>query len=77
MINPTEADIGRGVIYRCAPAFEAEPGVITSLGREADDPRLRTIFVRYATQHPTAPGQGTYAGDLEWENQGQKDGASS
>jgi len=68
MIEPTEADIGRGVIYRCAPEFKAEPGVITSLGREQPDrPDLRTVFVRYATQHPTAGGQGTNAGDLEWE----------
>lgn len=67
MIQPTESDIGRGVIYRAAPAFEAEPGVITSLGRETPEPGRRTIFVRYANQHPTAPGQGTYADDLEWE----------
>lgn len=67
MIEPTETDVGRGVIYRAAPAFVAEPGVITSLGAPTIDPRRRTIFVRYATQHPTAGGQGTNAEDLEWE----------
>lgn len=67
MIDPTEADIGRGVIYRAAPQFEAEPGVITSLGHPTSDPSRRTIFVRYATQHPTAGGQATTADDLEWE----------
>lgn len=61
MIKPTEADIGRGVIYRGGhPNAEAEPGVITSFNE-------RVVFVRYATQHPSAAGQATDPQDLTWE----------
>lgn len=69
MIHAVAADVGRGVIYRSAPQFDPEPGVITSLGAETEDPSRRTIFVRYATQHPTAAGQATTAEDLEWEHE--------
>jgi hypothetical protein len=65
MIKPTQDDIGRGVIYRTAPAFEAEVGMITSLGPECKDPRRRTIFVRYILSGWGA--QATNAEDLEWE----------
>ena len=29
-INPTKSDIGRRVVYRSAPYYEAEEGVLTS-----------------------------------------------
>ena len=62
MIEPTESDIGRGVVYRGHhPGAEAEFGVITSVGADC-------VFVRYATQHPAANGQATDQRDLEWEH---------
>ena len=62
VITPTQADIGRGVVYRGhPPGAEAEPGVITSVGADC-------VFVRYATQHPAASGQATDPRDLEWEH---------
>lgn len=51
MIDPTEDDIGRSVIYR-GGAGEIEEGVITSFNSEF-------VFVRYKKQHPSAPGQAT------------------
>lgn len=59
MIEPTEADIGRGVIYRAGDG-RSETGVITSMNRDF-------VFVRYSSQHPTAGGQATERSHLEWE----------
>lgn len=56
-IQPTEADIGRKVIYRSAPEFLPEEGVITSIGR------IGNVFVRYGAG---ATSQSTDAGDLDW-----------
>lgn len=58
MINPTEADIGRGVVYM--PGFGvAEDGAITSFND-------KFVFVRYQKQHPSANGQATSREDLHW-----------
>lgn len=46
MINPTEKDIGRYVVY-CSKYGPKEDGVITSFN---DD----VVFVRYQKQHPSA-----------------------
>jgi len=60
MINPTEEDIGRGVIYQASyPDAPREDGVITSINEYV-------IFVHYKNQHPSAPGQATSREDLEW-----------
>lgn len=56
---PTEADIGRAVVYQQHRDAPAEDGVITSLN---DD----YVFVRYARQHPGARGQATKRKDLKW-----------
>lgn len=60
MINPTEADIGRKVIYTpmCAPAESnwREEGVITSFNEHY-------VFVRYDRQTTSAA---TARCDLEW-----------
>ena len=55
---PTEADIGRGVVYTPAHG-PAEDGVITSINDSF-------VFVRYKKQHPSAPGQATSREDLRW-----------
>ena len=60
MINPTDDDVGRGVVYQASyPDAPREDGVITSFNEWS-------VFVRYATQHPSAPGQATSREDLEW-----------
>lgn len=56
-IEATEADIGRKVIYRAAPSYEPEEGVITSIGR------IGNVFVRYGSQ---AGNQSTDKSDLDW-----------
>lgn len=56
-IKPTPADIGRKVVYRSAPGFEPEEGVITSLGR------IGNVFVRYGAGSTSAS---TDASDLDW-----------
>jgi len=56
---PTEADIGRGVVYTPYSGAQAEDGVITSLNDEF-------VFVRYKGQHPGAGGQATRRQDLRW-----------
>lgn len=58
MINPTEKDIGRGVIYQGShPNAELEPGLITSFNDSA-------VFVRYdGKRHSQATGRE----DLRWE----------
>lgn len=59
MIDPTEKDIGRGVIYRrdSKLAGETEVGVVTSF-------HGRAIFVRYAGKRTS---QCTSPEDLDWE----------
>ncbi len=60
MIEPEEKDVGRGVIYQAShPGAPREDGVITSFNDH-------TVFVRYSTQHPSAPGQATSREDLVW-----------
>jgi len=57
MINPTETDIGRKVIYLVdSPRGEKEEGVITSFNPTA-------VFVRYGSK-PTP--QATSREDLTW-----------
>lgn len=56
-IEPTEADIGRKVIYRSAPDYKPEEGVITSIGR------VRNVFVRYGSGSTSAS---TSIEDLDW-----------
>lgn len=58
MIEPTEADIGRTVIYtgNRYPGGKAELGVITSFNE-------RTVFVRYGADRAS---KGTDPADLEW-----------
>jgi hypothetical protein len=57
MINPTLKDIGRGVVY--LGGADPEDGAITSFNDNF-------VFVRYAKQNPTAPGQATKREDLVW-----------
>lgn len=60
MINPTKADIGRGVVYtgNRYPGGQTESGVITSFNKYV-------VFVRYdGERHSKA----TDRGDLEWED---------
>ena len=60
MINPTEKDIGRGVVYHASyPDAPKEDGVITSYNDTC-------CFVRYSKQHPSQNGQATNRADLEW-----------
>lgn len=60
MINPTEEDIGRAVIYQAGhPGAPREDGAVTSFNEHS-------VFVRYRWQHPSAPGQPTLREDLEW-----------
>ena len=60
MIDPTEADIGRGVVYQASyPNAPREDGIITSFNEHV-------VFVRYAGQHPGTFGQATSREDLEW-----------
>lgn len=58
MIEPTEADIGRKVVYtgNTYPGGELEEGVITSLN-------TCSVFVRYGKN---AGSQATARKDLEW-----------
>ena len=55
-INPLPSDIGRKVVYRTAPNYEAEEGVITSLAGPL-------VFVRYGDAVNSA---GTSLRDLDW-----------
>ena len=61
MIDPTEADIGRGVIYRAGSKLvgERERGVITSFNASA-------VFVRYTNGSTSAA---TSREDLTWEGE--------
>jgi hypothetical protein len=57
MIEPTEDDIGRAVVY--VPAIGPhKDGNITSLSKRPD-----TVFVRYKVNGPSIK---TYCRDLEW-----------
>lgn len=56
-INPTEADVGRAVVYRAAPNYDAEQGIITSIGR------IGNVFVRYGLGSTSAS---TDCNDLDW-----------
>ena len=56
MIEPTEADIGRSVIYTGGP--KPERGVITSFNE-------RYVFVRYGDPRP-GEGLATSRENLEW-----------
>lgn len=66
MIDPTQADVGRAVVYtpphdRGRP-LAAEEGVITSFNKSF-------VFVRYGTY---ATPRATKRGDLEWKDGGPK-----
>lgn len=63
MIKPTEADIGRAVIYQGGHPADKDEGVITSFNE-------RVVFVRYRSQHPSANGQATSPDDLSWAHSG-------
>lgn len=56
-IVATDEDVGRMVIYRTAPNYEPEEGVITSIGR------IGNVFVRYGSG---STSQSTDMGDLDW-----------
>ena len=58
MINPSEADIGRAVVYtgNRYPGGKPEQGVITSFNDYA-------VFVRYGADKGS---KGTSRADLEW-----------
>ena len=55
-IEPDPIDIGRKVVYRTAPNYEAEEGVITSFND-------MVVFVRYGANVST---QATARHDLDW-----------
>lgn len=55
-IKPTKEDIGRAVVYRTAPNYEPEQGIITSFNE-------KNVFVRY---HGTQGSQATNPDDLDW-----------
>jgi len=56
-ITPQESDIGRAVVYRAAPDYKPEQGIITSIGR------IGNVFVRYGLGSTSAS---TDIGDLDW-----------
>ena len=56
MIEPTPEDIGRKVVYRTAPDFKPEEGVITSFN-------AHYVFVRYGASTTSAA---TPRHALEW-----------
>jgi hypothetical protein len=60
MIEPTEKDIGRKVVYTGdrSPGGELEEGVITGINAAC-------VLVRYGQ---SAHSQATYREDLEWTN---------
>ena len=55
-INPDRLDIGRKVVYRTAPNYEAEEGVITSVNKTV-------VFVRYGLD---VNSKATSRHDLDW-----------
>lgn len=56
-IQATEKDIGRAVVYRAAPEYLPEQGIITSIGR------IGNVFVRYGLGGTSAS---TDMRDLDW-----------
>ena len=58
MINPTEKDIGRQVIYQGGHPDDREEGVITSFNDHS-------VFVRYGAK---VQSQGTNRADLAWSH---------
>jgi hypothetical protein len=63
MIEPTEADIGRKVVYRSFPNAEPEEGTITAMAKQSGQPDPRFVFVAY----PRSPNsQLTPCTKLEW-----------
>jgi len=59
---PTDADIGRGVIYTPPHGGPSEDGAITGFNDQY-------VFVRYQDQHPSASGKATLHADLRWLSQ--------
>ena len=55
-IEPKLVDIGRKVVYRTAPNYDADEGVITSFGRTI-------VFVRYGAD---VNSKATSRHDLDW-----------
>ena len=55
-INPTSADIARQVVYRTAPDYEAEEGIITYYNDHC-------VFVRYGN---AVNSKATSRCDLDW-----------
>ena len=55
-VNPTSRDLGRKVVYRGAPDYAAEEGVITGFSRDY-------VFVRYGHDWH---GKATSPRDLDW-----------
>ena len=55
-INPDRLDIGRKVVYRTAPDYEAEEGVITSFN-------VLLVMVRYGSN---VNSKATSREDLDW-----------
>lgn len=66
MIEPTDADIGRGVVYTGNRYVGGKPerGVITGFNHWV-------VFVRYGA---TPYAMGTSREDLEWDDAGHSDG---
>jgi hypothetical protein len=58
MINPTQTDVGRGVIYQGGHPDDRDTGIISSFND-------RVVFVRYRGKHGGA--QATRREDLTWE----------
>lgn len=58
-IQPSHKDVGRRVIYRAAPGYEPEPGVITSVWD------VNNAFVQFK---PGCTSQRCSTCDLDWEN---------
>ena len=61
MVEPTPSDIGRSVVYQGGHPDDRDEGVITSFN-------AHVVFVRYRSQHPSAPGQATNREDLDWSH---------
>lgn len=57
-INPIETDIGRKVVYRAAPLYEPEEGILSSLSKVDN-----AVFVRYGN---AVSGTATFTSDLDW-----------
>lgn len=62
MINPSEADLGRKVVYRSRPDADPEEGVLSSLAKRGGEIDHRFAFVRF--RGPS--GELTPTDKLEW-----------